>query len=223
MTGGRSICGTPGLEARRRGPGSRADADHPTRHELLNAAVSLADQAGLAGLTVARITAAAGCAKGTFYVHFPDRAAFLVALHRRAHDALFGQIAAATAAEHPGPARAGERLSAFLDGCRALPGARAVLLEARTEPVVAAEVDRRNRQAAAVLSTDLAGSCAEPRETARLLVLAAADVAARESDRRRRLPSARRALLGLIPTAPVGDAGVSAPLSGAYFRPRSAG
>jgi hypothetical protein len=76
-----------------------------------------------------------------------------------------------------------------------------VLLEARTEPAVAAEVDRRNRQAATVLAADLAGCCAQPRETARLLVLAAADVAARESDRRRRLPSARRALLGLVPGA----------------------
>jgi AcrR family transcriptional regulator len=40
----------------------------------MDAAVSVAEQEGLAGLTVARITAAAGHAKGTFYVHFPDRA-----------------------------------------------------------------------------------------------------------------------------------------------------
>jgi TetR/AcrR family transcriptional repressor of nem operon len=191
---------TPALQRRRRGPGSRADADHPTRHELLDAAVSLAEREGLAGLTIARITATAGHAKGTFYVHFPDRAAFLVALHRSFHDALFGRIIAATAAEPPGPARAGRRLTAFLDGCRALPGVRAVLIEARTEPAVAAEVDTRNRQAATVLAADLAECCAQPRETARLLVIAAADVAARESGRRRRIPAARRALLGLIPT-----------------------
>lgn len=187
---------------RRRGPGSRADADHPTRRELLDAAFGLAEHEGLAGLSVARITAAAGHAKGTFYIHFPGRAAVLVALHRRFHDTLFSRIAAETAAERPGPARAGRRLLAFLDGCRELSGVRAVLLDARTEPAVAAEVDRRNRQAAAALSADLAGCCAQPRETARLLVLAAADVAARESDRRRRLPSARSALLGLIPTSP---------------------
>lgn len=193
---------TQGLARQRRGPGSRADADHPTRHELLDAAVGLAEREGLAGLSVARVTAAAGHAKGTFYVHFPDRAAFLVAMHRRFHDGLFDRIVADTAAERPGPARAASRLSAFLEGCRALPGVRAVLLEARAEPAVAAEVDRRNRQAAAVLSADLAGCCAQPRETARLLVLAAADVAARESDRRRRLPAARQALLELIPGTP---------------------
>ncbi len=184
---------------RRRGPGSRADADHPTRRELLDAAVELAERGGLAGMSVLSITTAAGHAKGTFYVHFADRAAFLVALHRRFHDTLFSRVVAETEAARPGPARAQGRLIAFLDGCRALPGVRALLLEARGEPSVAAEVERRNLQAAAVLAVDLAGCCAHPGETARILVLGAADVAARESDRRRRLPSARQALLGLIP------------------------
>lgn len=187
---------------RRRGPGSRADANHPTRQELLDAAFRIAEHEGLSGLSVARVTAAAGHAKGTFYVHFPDRAAFLVAMHRRFHDTLFGQILAETAGDSPGPTRAGRRLLAFLDGCLALPGVRALLLEARTDQAVAAEVTRRNRQAATALAGDLAGCCAHPRETARLLVLAAADVAARESDRRRRLAAARDALLSLIPVTP---------------------
>lgn len=185
---------------RRRGPGSRADEHHPTRVELLDAAVALAEHGGLNALSVARITAAAGHAKGTFYIHFPDRAAFLVALHRRFHDTVFSQIIEATAADAPGPQRARRRLLAFLDGCRALPGVRALLLDARAEPPVAAEMNRRNRQAATILATDLVGCCAHPRETARFLVLAASDVAARESDRKRRLPSARWGLLEMIPT-----------------------
>ena len=64
---------------------------------------------------------------------------------------------------------------------------------------MAAEVDRRNRQATQILSVDLRGATADPEETARLLVLAAADIAVRESARGRRLPAARRALLSLIP------------------------
>lgn len=186
---------------RRRGPGSRADEHHPTRLELLDAAVVLAENEGLNSVSVARITAAAGHAKGTFYIHFPDRAAFMVALHRRFHDTVFRQIIEATAADTPGPERARRRLLAFLDGCRALPGVRALLLDARAEPPVAAEVDRRNLQATEVLAADLVGSCAQPRETARFLVLAASDVAARESERQRRLPSARQGLLELIPPA----------------------
>lgn len=185
--------------ARRRGPGSRADDHHPTRQELLDAAVALAERDGLNALSVARVTAAAGHAKGTFYIHFPDRAAFLVALHRRFHDALFSQVLNATATDTPGPERVRRRLLAFLDGCRALSGVRALLRDARAEAPVAAEVSRRNQQAAAVLAADLAGSCSRPRETAYFLVLAAADLAARESERRRRLPAARHALLDLVP------------------------
>lgn len=185
--------------ARRRGPGSRADDHHPTRQELLDAAVALAERDGLNALSVARVTAAAGHAKGTFYIHFPDRAAFLVALHRRFHDTLFSQVLNATSTDTPGPERVRRRLLAFLDGCRALPGVRALLRDARAEAPVAAEVSRRNQQAAAVLAADLAGSCSRPRETAYFLVLAAADLAARESERRRRLPAARHALLDLVP------------------------
>ncbi len=185
--------------ARRRGPGSRADDHHPTRQELLDAAVALAERDGLNALAVARVTAAAGHAKGTFYIHFPDRAAFLVALHRRFHDTLFSQVLNATSTDTPGPERVRRRLLAFLDGCRALPGVRALLRDARAEAPVAAEVSRRNHQAAVVLAADLAGSCSRPRETAYFLVLAAADLAARESERRRRLPAARHALLDLVP------------------------
>ena len=185
--------------ARRRGPGSRADDHHPTRQELLDAAVALAECDGLNALAVARVTAAAGHAKGTFYIHFPDRAAFLVALHRRFHDTLFSQVLNATSTDTPGPERVRRRLLAFLDGCRALPGVRALLRDARAEAPVAAEVSRRNQQAAVVLAADLAGSCNHPRETAYFLVLAAADLAARESERRRRLPAARHALLDLVP------------------------
>ena len=185
--------------ARRRGPGSRADDHHPTRQELLDAAVALAERDGLNALAVARVTAAAGHAKGTFYIHFPDRAAFLVALHRRFHDTLFSQVLNATSTDTPGPERVRRRLLAFLDGCRALPGVRALLRDARAEAPVAAEVSRRNQQAAVVLAADLAGSCSHPRETAYFLVLAAADLAARESERRRRLPAARHALLDLVP------------------------
>ena len=186
----------------RRGPGSRADDNHPTRVELLDAAVTLAEREGLHALSVAGITTAAGHAKGTFYVHFSDRAAFLVAMHRWFHDKVFTQIVEQTATDAPGPERVGKRLLTFLDACLALPGVRALLLEARTEPAIAAEVDSRNRQATATLAADLVGTCAHPEETARLLVLGAADIAARESVRHRRISAARAALLDLVPAQP---------------------
>ena len=185
------------VPARRRGPGSRADDNHPTRIEILDAAITLAERDGLRSLSVADITAAAGHAKGTFSVHFPDRAALLVALHRWFHDTVFATVITSTAEDGPGSGRARRRLIAFLDACRELPGVRALLLDARTEPAIAAEVDRRNQQATRILATDLAGT-AHPRETARILVLAAADIAARESTQGRRLPAARQALLDVV-------------------------
>lgn len=182
---------------RRRGPGSRADANHPTRLELLKAAVQIAERDGLRALSVAEITAAAGHAKGTFYIHFTDRTALLVALHRWFHDTVFDSVITSTADDEPGPERARRRLIAFLDACRSLPGVRALLLDARTEPAVAAEVGSRNRQATEILAGDLSGT-AHPRETAGILVLAAADIAARESTQGRTIPAARQALLNLV-------------------------
>ena len=182
---------------RRRGPGSRADDRHPTRIEILNAAVELAERDGLRSISIADVTAAAGHAKGTFYVHFAGRTALLVALHRWFHDTVFDRVITSTAEYSPGPERARRRLIAVLDACRQLPGVRALLLDARTEPAIAAEVDERNRQATEVLAADLVG-IAHPRETARILVLAAADIAARESTQGRRLSAAREALLEIV-------------------------
>lgn len=189
----------PTAKPRRRGPGSRADDNHPTRAELISAAIELAERDGLHSLSVADVTAAAGHAKGTFYVHFADRASFLVALHQRFHDTVFARVVAGSAEEKPGPQRARRRILAFLDACRAQPGVRALLLDARSEPAIGAEVERRNHQAAQTLSADFRGVTDHPVETARIIVMATADIAARESVQGRRLPAARQALLQLIP------------------------
>ncbi len=153
-------------------------------------------------MSIADVTAAAGHAKGTFYVHFRDRAELLVALHQWFHDRVFAQAIAETAEEVPGPDRARHRLVAFLDACRALPGVRALLLEARSEPAIGDEVERRNRQATQALAADLRAASAQPLEAARILVLATADIAARESRQGRRLTAARQALIAAIPQPP---------------------
>jgi len=185
---------------RRRGPGSRADERHPTRVQLLDGAVAVADRVGLADLSVAGVTAEAGVAKGTFYVHFADRTALLVALHRRFHDELFARILDATAGCSPGPARLHARLLAFLDGCREMPGVRGLLRDARSEPAIDAEVQRRNAQARRVLAEDLRAPdpTGHEQQTARLLVAATVEVATAELDAGRRLPGLRRALLDLV-------------------------
>ena len=187
---------------RRRGPGSRAGASHPTRHELLGAASEVVERDGLTALSIDSVTRQAGLAKGTFYVHFGDRSELLVELHRTFHDELFDAISMATSSMAPGPERARARIAAFLDGCRRQSGVRAMLLQARSDPAVVDEVGRRNDQAAKLLATDLRESVAHPVETARLMVVATAEVALRELEAGRKLPRLRASLDSLVGPGP---------------------
>ena len=186
-------------QVRRRGPGSRAGGDHPTRLELVDAAIDIVDVEGLSGLSVETVTRAAGHAKGTFYVHFSDRTELLVTLHRRFHDELFDRIRAMTHGLPRGPERARASIRGFLDGCRRQPGVRSMLLQARALPDIAELVRERNDEATLELAADLAGVTSSPRDTARLLVAATAEVALQELEARKRLPRLRAALLAMVP------------------------
>ncbi len=185
----------------RRGPGSRAGGNHPTRLEILDAATVLAERDGMDALTVAAITASAGHSKGTFYVHFEDRTALIVELHRRFHEDLFASIADRTSDITIGTDRAWLRIEAFLNGCRAQPAVRAMLLEARSMPEIAQLVAERNDQAARVLAAELREVSAQPREAAVLLVSATIEVALQELTAGKRLPRYRAALRNLIPSS----------------------
>ena len=68
-------------------------AGRRTREALLDAGVAVAEEQGLAGLSVNRVVARAGVAKGTFYVHFADRDGFVDALHSRFHARVEGAVA----------------------------------------------------------------------------------------------------------------------------------
>lgn len=184
---------------RRRGPGSRAGEHHPTRQELVDSAMALADEQGLASLSVDAVTRAAGHAKGTFYVHFADRTELLVVLHQRFHDDLFERIGHIASGMPAGPPRARAQMLAFLDGCRQQPGVRAMLLQARGLAEIAELASQRNAQAAAQLAVDLAGVVPSPGQTAQLLVASTVEVATMELQAGRRLPRLRSALMALVP------------------------
>ena len=138
---------------RRRGPGSRAGGNHPTRLELLQAATSLAEDDGLAALTVGAVTQAAGHAKGTFYIHFADRTELLIEMHHAFHRDLFARIATMVEPESDGPTRARMRITAFLDGCRQQVGVRSMLFQARLDPAIADLARQRNDEAATALAS----------------------------------------------------------------------
>src|ERR1700682_4395125 len=103
---------------------------------MVDAGLQLAEHTGLAAMSVNLIVEKAGVAKGTFFHHFGDRTGFLLALHREFHDRLFAEIAEAVADMPPGRARLPTAAAADLDGCLHHRGIRALLLEARAEPLI---------------------------------------------------------------------------------------
>ena len=111
-----------------------ARSAEPGRRALLDAGSALLGDPGgpsLTGMSVNAVVAAAGMSKGAFYQHWPDRTAYLVALHRRFHDELQAAVADAMTGRPPGLSRLTAGLHACPDGSPAAPHARALLFQAR--------------------------------------------------------------------------------------------
>src|SRR5450631_252458 len=124
-------------------------APHRTRELLLDAGAEVAGEEGLAGLSVNRVVAAAGVAKGTFYVHFVDREAFVDALHARFHERVRAAVAEAIETTEPGPERLWRGAEAYLDVCLSYPAIKALALEVRTEGALTASMQERHERAGA--------------------------------------------------------------------------
>jgi len=171
------------------------EAPHRTLELLLDAGAEVAAREGLSGLSVNRVVAAAGVAKGTFYVHFADREAFVDALHARFHDRVRAAVAAAGAETEPGSQRLWRGAQAYLDVCLEYPAIKALVLEARGQGALtpAMEARREALSAAAVPSFRTMG-WPDARAGAQLLGAMMNEIAIRELEAGRRLPPARRAL-----------------------------
>jgi TetR/AcrR family transcriptional regulator, transcriptional repressor for nem operon len=156
---------------------SRADSAMQTREALLDAGLEIAEQHGLAAMSVNRVVAAAGVAKGTFYVHFPDRGAFLNALHQRFHTLTLKAVAEAMDAIPPGRTRLRRGMETYLDVCLHHNGVKAMLLEARNDPAVSGQVAARTALFAAHAEPDLlAMGWTDAPSAARLVVAMSAEL-----------------------------------------------
>ncbi len=168
---------------------------HPTRQALIDAGLELATQANLHRLTIDAVVNKAGVAKGTFYVHFPDRAAFLVALHQQFHERLLDRILQAVEGLPPGAERLRIGTQTYLDECLQQRAVKAILLEARSEAPITAEVHRRNATFAQLEQADFAAlGWPDAEAAARLFVALGAEVALIELETGRN-EAARQALL----------------------------
>ncbi|MBR7834521.1 TetR/AcrR family transcriptional regulator [Actinospica durhamensis] len=156
---------------------ARAAAALETREALLDAGLEVAQEHGLSGMSVNRVVAAAGVAKGTFYVHFADRDAFVNALHQRYTEQSAAAVVAVMRGHAPGWRRLRQMIEAYFESSLRYRGVKALALEARNTPGVAAKVDARNAAFVGVAEPDLkAMGWADPNPAARLVVAMAGEL-----------------------------------------------
>jgi TetR/AcrR family transcriptional repressor of nem operon len=172
---------------------------HPTHDALLQAGEQLAEQLGLNNLTVDAVVAEANVAKGTFYTHFHDRNAYLVALHRQFHNRIRDAILAATADFVPGTERLRKGTTVYLNECLQAKAVKALLLEARSLPAIAEQVRHRNAEFTHLAQIDFeAMGWPHPVPSARLFVVMSAEAALMELELCQASSEVRDALFGFI-------------------------
>lgn len=179
--------------------GKRYTSSLATRETLISTALRLFETKGLQAVKIDDVVDAAGVAKGTFYVHFPERAAFLIHIHREFHDRLKKHIVDGTLHLPHGKERLQSGLVIYLDACLREKGVKAFLFEARVEPALVDEVIRRNADFTKVVTLDLeAMNWENSQSAARLVVSMGAEAALAELQAGKKLPSIRRALFDFL-------------------------
>jgi AcrR family transcriptional regulator len=184
----------------------------PGQRALLNAGATLLGEPGgptLSDISVNAVVAAAGMSKGAFYQHWSGRSSYLVTLHRRFHDELQRAVTAAIDGRPPGLARLAAGFSAYLDGCLAAPQARALLIQARSDPALTAEAAARSAAFASIAEADLAVlGWVPPRPAAELLIATGVHIASVENAAGSIRPDLRETAIAFLrqpwPTSPRG-------------------
>ena len=168
--------------------GVQATGALKTREALLDAGAALAEEHGLAGVSVNMVVARAGVAKGTFYVHFKDRAAFVDAMHARFHARVEDAVEQAVAGLPLGAQRLFRSFEAYLDVSLANRGVKALSLEARSDPTVQDSMAARRERLAATSMADLKAMGWDDAESpAQLLAAMTREISALEFDAGHRL------------------------------------
>jgi AcrR family transcriptional regulator len=183
----------------------KTEAGRRTREALLDAGSSVAERGGLAALSVNAVVAEAGLAKGTFYVHFADRDAFLDALHERFYASIARAIDAAVAGTPPGAESLGAGIYAYLDACLAQRAVKPLLRELHGDacpPAIASAMQQRQAGFPRRIDATLrALGARDVTITSRLLAAMISETALLELEAGKRVPTARRSLRRLVELA----------------------
>jgi TetR/AcrR family transcriptional repressor of nem operon len=177
-------------------------AGQRTRQALVDAGIAVAERDGIAGLTINAVVAKAGLAKGTFYIHFADRDAFIDGLHLQFYARVSDAVAGAVEHLAPGPLRLARGIDAYLDACLADRAIKALLLETKSNPHLTTTMAEREQLFARLAEPSLqAMGWREPTVAARLFVAMTSEAALLELEAGRRLPGVRRTLERLVESA----------------------
>lgn len=169
------------------------------REALLEAGVAVAERAGLRGMTVDAVTREAGVAKGTFYVYFADRNAFIDALHQRFYARVNEAVGGSVAHLADGLEKQLAAIDAYLDVCLDNLAVKALVLETRSQPGLTTTVEERQELFARLSEPNYrAMGASNARVAARLSVAMTSEIALLELEAGRRTPSARRTLRAFV-------------------------
>jgi TetR/AcrR family transcriptional repressor of nem operon len=170
-----------------------------TRAALIEAGSVIAERDGLAGLSVAHVVEQAGVAKGTFYVYFTDRDAFIDALHQRFYARVTAAVSAAVAELSPGPELLLAAINAYLDVCLANHGVKALVFETRAQEDLTTTMRQREALFARLSEPSVRAIGMQPaRIAARLIVAMTSEAALIEMEAGRKVPGARNGIRQLI-------------------------
>jgi TetR/AcrR family transcriptional regulator, transcriptional repressor for nem operon len=174
-----------------------------TKEALLKAGEAVAERDGLAGLSVAAVTARAGVAKGTFYLYFADRDGFVDALHERFFQTVSAAAASAVDGLAPGLEFLVAAIEAYLDACLANRAVKAVFFEMRAAGTPMTTVEERVTPLVAFAEPSLRAIGMTPaRISARLLVALTSEAALIEMESGHRVTAARKAIRAFLASAP---------------------
>ncbi|MCT7658018.1 TetR/AcrR family transcriptional regulator [Mycobacterium deserti] len=170
-----------------------------TKEALLDAGEAVAAREGLSGLSVTAVTTRAGVAKGTFYVYFADRAAFIEALDRRFYERVRETVLDVVAPLAPGRDLLIAAATAYLDVCLAHRSIKALILEARVHSTRGATFAELVDQFTAIMAPSLEAIGMTPVDVyARLVIALASEVAIIELERESSVDDARAGIRKML-------------------------
>jgi TetR/AcrR family transcriptional regulator, transcriptional repressor for nem operon len=172
-----------------------------TRLALLDAGAVVAERRGLAGLSIAAVVEQAGVAKGTFYLYFADRDAFIDALHQRFYERVSEVVAQAVGGLAPGRRLLLSAIEAYLDVCLTNRAVKALVFETRAQGELTTTMEQREESFALLAQPSLqAMGMTPPAIAARLLVAMTSEAALIEMEAGHEVPAAREIIRALAKT-----------------------